>query len=131
MEEQWCQFGIEIPSGQTPTLDTLALARGATQPPPRAPGREGIFRLHRTTRQGPAREQLWSPGAGIPRHVRYHRYLAAAGKNRPMDRHTGYIVAAVVVVSLILGYALGWFGGAETLASTMSAPGTGTTTTPQ
>jgi Flp pilus assembly protein protease CpaA len=42
-----------------------------------------------------------------------------------MDRRTWYIIAAVVVVILVLGYALGWFGGAD--APTTPAPATGTT----
>jgi hypothetical protein len=53
-----------------------------------------------------------------------------------MNRRIWYILAAVVVVILVLGYALGWFGGTEapTVApapapgTTAPAPGTGTTT---
>jgi hypothetical protein len=49
-----------------------------------------------------------------------------------MDRRTWSIIAAVVVIILILGYALGWFGGTEAPTTapgtTAPAPGTGTTT---
>src|SRR5215217_4796389 len=36
------------PSGATPTVATLAPARGAVWSPPRTPGRRGIFCLHLT-----------------------------------------------------------------------------------
>jgi hypothetical protein len=57
-------------------------------------------------------------------------------RRRRMDRRTWSIIAAVVVIILILGYALGWFGGTEAPTTapapapgtTAPAPGTGTTT---
>jgi hypothetical protein len=42
-----------------------------------------------------------------------------------MDKRTIYIIAAVVIVLAILGYALGWFGGsAPPPAAPLPAPAT-------
>lgn len=48
-----------------------------------------------------------------------------------MDRRTWYIVIGVIVLVLILGYALGWFGGGEApVAGPDATPAPGTTPAP-
>jgi hypothetical protein len=61
--------------------------------------------------------------------------VSYAEEERPVTSRNIYIVIGVVVVLVILGYLLGWFGGAEAPTTTApapapapGAPATGTTT---